>query len=310
MNNIYITGSNGFVGSNLKKHLINCNKKVIGVSRLQDDLSETIDYYNFYNQLKIGESSIIHLAGKAHDVKKNSDENSFFEANYNLTKEIFDAFIDSNANTFIYVSSVKAVKDIVNGVLYEDEEPNPITAYGRSKNKAENYILSKKKTEGKRVFIIRPCMIHGAGNKGNLNLLYGIVKKNIPYPLASFENKRSFLSIDNFNYLILNILDNSSVDSGIYNFADDEVLSTNELIKIISLEINQKLILLKVPKKIIFLLSRVGDFCKFPLNSESLNKLTENYVVSNQKIKLALGIKKLPITARDGLKKTINSFIN
>src|SRR5690606_40901886 len=61
---------------------------------------------------------------------------------------------------------------------------------------AEEYILSKPLPDNKRVYIIRPCMIHGPGNQGNLNLLYKVVEKGIPWPLAAFENKRSFLSID------------------------------------------------------------------------------------------------------------------
>ena len=84
------------------------------------------------------------------------------------------------------------------GILTEDTIPNPKTHYGISKLQAENYILDQKLPEGKRVYILRPCMIHGPGNKGNLNLLYTLVKKGFPWPLGAFENQRSFLSIDNF----------------------------------------------------------------------------------------------------------------
>ena len=75
-------------------------------------------------------------------------------------------------------------------------------------------------------------MIHGPGNKGNLNLLYGVVKKGIPWPLGSFENKRTFTSIDNLCYIINGLL-TKEVESGIYNINDDEAVSTNELIEII-----------------------------------------------------------------------------
>ena len=51
--------------------------------------------------------------------------------------------------------------------------------------------------DGKKVYILRPCMIHGPGNKGNLNLLYGVVSKGMPWPLGAFENRRSFTSIGN-----------------------------------------------------------------------------------------------------------------
>ena len=70
------------------------------------------------------------------------------------------------------MSTVKAVADEVKGILSEDEIPNPKTHYGISKRKAEEYLLSKELPLGKRLYILRPCMIHGPGNKGNLNLLF------------------------------------------------------------------------------------------------------------------------------------------
>src|SRR5690606_38955752 len=126
------------------------------------------------------------------------------------------------------------VADTVDGVLIEEVDGNPYTPYGKSKLEAEQYLLSRKLPEGKRLFIIRPCMIHGPGNKGNLNLLYQIVEKGLPWPLAAFHNRRSFLSIDNLSFLVQQILVNTKVASGIYNFADDNPFSTNDLVTLIS----------------------------------------------------------------------------
>ena len=86
----------------------------------------------------------IHLAGKAHDIKNTSTVKEYYEVNTELTKRLFDQFIKSNCKVFIYMSSVKAVTDIVEGKLDENFEPIPVTAYGKSKLAAENYILSKK----------------------------------------------------------------------------------------------------------------------------------------------------------------------
>ncbi|MFK7030565.1 Rossmann-fold NAD(P)-binding domain-containing protein [Flavobacterium oreochromis] len=83
-------------------------------------------------------------------------------------------------------------------------------------------------------------MIHGQVNKGNLNLLYKFVKNGIPYPLVAFDNKRSFLSIDNLNFLIFEMLKNDKLKSGIYNFADDESLVTTELVALIERVTNKK----------------------------------------------------------------------
>jgi nucleoside-diphosphate-sugar epimerase len=152
-------------------------------------------------------------------------------------------------------------------------------------------------------------MIHGPGNRGNLNLLYQLVSKGFPWPLGAFQNQRSFCSIDNVCYVIQQILEREDIPSGIYNLADDESLSTNELIRIIAVTIDKKPKILTVSKKIIYAIARLGDILKLPLNTERLDKLTENFMVSNLKIKTALGIEKLPISAKSGLVKTIESFI-
>src|SRR5690606_229191 len=143
-----------------------------------------------------------------------------------------------------------------------------------------------------------------------LNLLYKVVEKGMPWPLASFHNQRSFLSIDNLNFLIEQMLGNTELPSGVYNFADDVALSTNELVSLISKTLGKKPKLWHIPTGLIRGTVKIGDVLPLPLNSERLKKLTESYVVSNTKIKQALGIEKLPLTAKEGLKKTIKSFSN
>lgn len=150
-------------------------------------------------------------------------------------------------------------------------------------------------------------MIHGPGNKGNLNLLYGVVKKGIPWPLGAFENKRTFTSIDNLCYIIEGLL-NKDVESGIYNINDDEAVSTNELIEIICEAMGKKAHIWRIPCCFMEAFAKLGGLLHLPLNPERLQKLTENYVSSNAKIKKALGIEKLPVRAKDGLYKTIKSF--
>lgn len=294
--NIIITGATGFVGKNLSKFLKEKGHHILPLSlRKAWELDKNAEV-------------IIHLAGKAHDTKNTSAEKEYFEINTELTKKLFEEFLKTTAQDFIYFSSVKATADTVEGFLDENHTSNPQTPYGKSKLEAEEFLLSQKLPENKRLFIIRPCMIHGPGNKGNLNLLYKFVQKGIPYPLAAFENKRSFLSIDNLNFLILEMLSNKKVASGIYNFADDEVLSTNELVKLIANTSGKKEKLWKISSKLISATAKMGDVMKLPLNSERLKKLTENYWVSNQKIKNALGIDQLPVSASEGLEKTIKSF--
>lgn len=253
--------------------------------------------------------AVIHLAGKAHDLKKTSGPEVYFKVNTGLTQKMYDWFLKSSAGKFIFFSSVKAAADFVPGdILTEDIVPNPVGPYGESKIKAEEYILSHPAAD-KQVYILRPCMIHGPGNKGNLNLLYGVVKKGVPWPLGAFENHRCFTSIDNLCFVIKGLLV-KEVESGIYNMCDDEALSTNGLITVICKVLGKKARIWYLPKGLMNGMAKVGDGLHLPLNSERLTKLTEDYVVSNAKIKKALGIDKMPIRAEEGLTQTIKSFTN
>ena len=150
-------------------------------------------------------------------------------------------------------------------------------------------------------------MIHGPGNKGNLNLLYKLVQKGIPWPLGAFQNKRSFTSIGNLAFIIQQIIE-KDIDPGIYQIADDQPLSTNRLIELISESKNKKAHIWNIKPKIITTLAKLGDDLHLPLNSERLKKLTESYVVSNQKLKNAFGIAKMPVSAEEGMRKTLASF--
>ena len=307
MEKVLITGNTGFVGQNLIKYIDKYSScHTIGISRKAEG-KQTKSYSaltsEFWNQTSV----FIHLAGKAHDLKNTSEDEDYFEVNTELTKKLFDQFLGSTCETFIYMSSVKAVADEVLGVLDESVIPSPVTAYGKSKLAAEKYILSQKLPKGKRVYILRPCMIHGPNNKGNLNLLYHFVKKGIPYPFGSFENKRSFVSIDNLCFVIKELIENKNIPSGVYNISDDQDLSTNELVETMGEVLQKPARILKISKLLVRGVSKIGDLLPLPVNSERLQKLTENYVVSNRKIIEAIG-KELPFTAREGLRKTIGSF--
>lgn len=314
---ILITGIHGFVGSNL----VNALKKehtlygVDIVAPVKEGVEKTFSWKDVDDNAIPPMDAIIHLAGKAHDTKNRAAAQVYFDVNTGLTQKIYDYFLKSEAKRFIFFSSVKAAADKVPGdVLTEEVVPAPKGPYGESKIKAEEYILKNEalrtkneESASKRVFILRPCMIHGPGNKGNLNLLYGVVSKGIPWPLGAFENRRTFTSIDNLCFVVEGLL-TKNVQSGIYHMADDEALSTNELIEVMCEAMGKKAHIWKINRSLMEGVASIGTTLHLPLNEERLGKLTENYVASNAKIKKALGIERMPVRAKDGLKKTILSF--
>ena len=100
----------------------------------------------------------------------------------------------------------------------------------------------------------------------------------------------------------------TGMEGGIYHITDDESLSTQKIIEIIGEAKGKKPIILSPPKFLINSLAKMGDMIPLPINSKRLKKMTSNLIVSNQKIKTALNIDSLPISAEEGMKKTIESF--
>lgn len=307
---ILITGVHGFVGSNLVEALKK-EHTIYGldiVSPVKDGVRYTFSWDFLDKPGEIPEvDAIIHLAGKAHDTKNQSAADVYFKVNTGLTQKIFDWFLKQpKCKKFVFFSTAKAAADKVEGVLTEDVVPSPVGPYGESKIAAEKYIQENMPTD-KQVYIFRPCMIHGPGNKGNLNLLYNVVRKGIPWPLGAFENRRTFTSVENICFAVNGVL-TKDVLSGIYNMGDDEALSTNELIEEICKSLGKKAHIWKLPKGLMNGVATLGGWLHLPLNPERLRKLTENYISSNAKIKKALGVEKMPVDAREGLKVTLESF--
>uniref|UniRef100_UPI00404858BA NAD-dependent epimerase/dehydratase family protein n=1 Tax=Algoriphagus sp. TaxID=1872435 RepID=UPI00404858BA len=292
MKSIFLTGSSGFVGKNLIAWL-----------------SNSFYFFRFQKGTipKIEQDIVIHLAGKSHDLKKVSNFSDYYHSNTELTKFIFDAFLASEAKVFIFLSSVKAVSDEIDVELTEVCIPNPKTLYGKSKLLAEQYILSKKIPDSKRIYILRPCIIHGSFNKGNLNNLFKYISLGFPWLLGSFDNLRSYCSIENLIFVIKKLIQHKEIPSGIYNIADDEPISTNELISIMFESQNIKPRIFYIPKRFIMSIAKIGNFFNFPLNEENLHKLTSSYIVSNDKIKRALR-SSLPVSSKEGLFKSFRNF--
>ena len=123
---ILITGIHGFVGSNLvtslKKHHTLFGLDI--VSPIKEGVEKTFSWKDLENGELPEVDAIIHLAGKAHDTKNQSQAQVYFDINTGLTQKVYDYFLQSSAQKFIFFSSVKAAADTVPGnVLTENVVP-------------------------------------------------------------------------------------------------------------------------------------------------------------------------------------------
>lgn len=299
MKKVLVTGISGFVGANLINYFKNKTgivllghgrSKVSGIEFIDTANAQTLDTHRI--------ETVIHLAGIAHDLSRKYQPEDYYRVNFEGTRKLVDEVLKSNVSKFIFVSSIKAACDSSSTPADEVMKTNPVTDYGKSKLKAEEYIESQS-WNAKSFYILRPAMMHGPGNKGNLNLLYRFAKMGIPFPFGAFHNHRSFLSIDNFCFIVERMIERE-INSGIYHLADDGFLSTVDLYKIISNTLGKNPSVWNVPAGVIAGLASIAG------KKGMVSKLTEDMMVSNKKIVQAVG--PLPVSLREGIEKTIHSF--
>ncbi len=310
---ILITGISGFIGSNLKEYLKKRpGIRINGSSRNKESIQYlNSEIQNTYSNTEITEKpvsfdSYVHLSGKVYDIRDKKNEKDYFEANYEMTKKMFDRFIvDENAQNFVFLSTIHVLTENPKVVLDESYTPKPFTPYGKSKFKAEKYIQNNCPPD-KNYYILRPSMVHGPGNKGNLNLLYKLVSLGIPYPVGAYDNKRSFVSIENLCFIISEIIQRD-IKPGLYHIADDEPTSTHDLVKLIADATGKKGKIWNVNPAFLKVIAKIGNKIPIGINEHRLRKLTGDFIVSNKKIKDALG-KPLPVTSDEGLHRTLNSL--
>ncbi len=301
---IFLTGGTGFVGQAIIKYF-NVNHpdwKIFAISRAENNpilknvqwLTGHQDFGQIIDENSI--KSVIHLAGKAHDTKNTSKAEEYFEVNYGITKKLFDAFASSNASKFIFLSSIKAVGDDQAYITNALDLSEPQTPYAKSKREAEKYIQNFNLSSGKSFYILRPTLIYGPSVKGNLATLVKFARKGLPYPFEAFENKRSYLSLNNLCHIFIKLVENG-YNSMTLNIANEDAISTKELMSIIFGSIEKKPPRLYFPPFLIKAIASLGNHLPLPLNTEKLNKITSSFVVDTAEMTTKLGFS-LPETTR------------
>ena len=233
MKTLAVTGATGFVGNRLMQ--INEGRYRLLPLSLRDKKPALLDLQ--------GVDTIVHLAGKAHQMQP-IDDSIYFAVNYELTKQLADRAIEQGVKQFIYVSSTKVYGDDITEIVNEKSPCHPTDAYGASKLKAEQYLLSLA-SPAFTVAVVRPPLVYGPGVKGNMIRLLQLAAKHIPLPFGNTRNARSMVFIDNLVELFNAITDQQA--AGVFAGGDQHPLATDELIRLMRKSLGNNSSLVSIP---------------------------------------------------------------
>ena len=230
---ILVTGAGGFVGERFME--MNGDRFSLVPVSLRNASIEGIDL--------TGIDSIVHLAGKAHEMKP-IDDQIYYDVNYTLTKKLAEWARCCGVPHFVYISSVKVYGDETPGPLNEQSPCTPTDAYGKSKLQAEEMLLHMSALSFK-VAIVRPPLVYGPRVKGNMIKLLQLAGKSYPLPFGNIQNRRSMVYADNLVELINVIVEQQA--TGIYIAGDEQPVSTELLVRTIRKELNKPENMISLP---------------------------------------------------------------
>jgi nucleoside-diphosphate-sugar epimerase len=283
---IVVTGASGFVG----KRFMEYNKsryELIALS-LRAGIPANIDL------MQTG--SLVHLAGKAHEMKA-VDDKLYFEINFELTRKLADEAKKQGVRQFIYISSVKVYGNMADAFVDETTTCKPDDAYGKSKLAAEEYLRSIEDAHF-RVAIIRPPLVYGPGVKGNMIRFLALAEKKLPLPFGGIDNKRSMVFIDNLVELINRVAEREA--RGIFTAGDPEAISTGYLLGLIREYMNNRKGLISLPA--------FGRKLLKVVRPALFERLFGSFVVDNRKTNQVLGFSP-PYSTEYGVKVMVDWYL-
>ena len=311
---ILVTGANGFIGKALVKSLCLNGYVVRAAVRSASAVSFMLDYQKqqqltnltIYNVGDLSETTnwhdaidhvdtIVHCAARAHVLRETSTNplETFRQQNTQSTANLAQQASDLGVRRFIFLSSIGVLGNNSYETPFTDVSiPNPQVPYAQAKWEAEQALHALPDDMDK--IIIRPPNVYGSGVKGNFKALLNIMKKPFPIPLGAVKNKRQFLGVDNLVDFVTTCIESTKAINDTFLLADQEIISTTQLLRNISLAMGKRTILLPVPHRLLdWMLKSIGK-------SKMAGQLLGNLEIQSSKAYDSLGWKP-PYTMQEQL---------
>jgi len=288
---IAVTGATGFVGRQLCPYLQHhLGAEIVAISRTNAsnnpmDLSFTQTDEQLATRLSGRIDCLIHLAAKAHNHKASATD--FARDNVVLSERVARLCISSNIPRMILLSSIK-----VNGESTAHRPPYsaadipaPEDNYGRSKLASEQVVQKIFQNSTTEWVIVRPPLIYGENNKGNLQSLLKLMCKGIPLPFNNIHNRRDLVSIENLCSVISLAITHPQAAGEIFLVSDGVARNTKEIAQLIAERAGLNPYFFATPQWLLKLLAYVKP--------QIIKRLTEDLAIDITKTQALLGWKPL-----------------
>src|SRR5688572_14848133 len=236
---VLVTGATGFIGRAVTAHLAACGYTVFGtrrhgassgsgavVWREIDDLL-SVDWGPLLEEVDF----VVHLAALAHQIGKKTPPDAFDQINHVAVERLAEAIKHTkNVRRLLFVSSIGAVCSTSDSLITEQTPCNPDSPYGLSKRAAEGAINRILKSSTADWCILRPTLVYGPENPGNMLRLVKLLRSGLPLPLGAVRNRRSLLYVGNLADAIKHCLEHPGASRETFNISDGQAFSTPELL--------------------------------------------------------------------------------
>lgn len=313
---ITIIGGSGFVGSFLINELRDCKVHNLdkNSSPFFDNITINGDIRNL-DQIKIPRTSksVVLLAAEHRD--DISPTSLYYDVNVQGTKNVLEAMDNAGVKNIIFTSSV-AIYGLNKSNPDENHPEDPFNHYGKSKWQAEKVIREwfDKDPEDKSVTIIRPTVIFGERNRGNVFNLLKQISSGKFLMIGKGQNKKSMAYVGNVVGFIKDRIEKEETGYNVFNYVDKPDFNMNELVSIIDKKMKLNIPKLRIP----YWVGMIGGYCFDFLSLVSGKKL----LVSSVRVKKFCATTQFnaskvhksfdaPYSLKEGLNKTLeHEFIN
>ena len=312
MKKVLIIGGSGFIGSFLiskynKTEVINLDKNQ---SPFYNDITTIGDIRNLTPVKDIFKNihTVILLAAEHKDNIK--PKSLYYDVNVTGTQNVLKFMDQNKIDNLIFTSSV-AVYGLNKNNPDESHKVEPFGDYGNSKYQAEVLINEwyKKNSKEKSVTIIRPTVVFGERNRGNVYNLLRIIYERKFIMVGAGENKKSMAYVKNISAFIKQIESEKKIGYQIYNYVDKPDITMNRLVELINEKFNLNNSNFKIPYFIAIFFTGIIDFfafvlgIKFPISSVRIKKFCAVTTFNSEKMQK---IFKPPHKLEEGLKNTLD----